>query len=64
MEVGSRLNETNMGRNDDALSPRKKKKVKLSGIMSPQERNKMRGVSFEGITREYRDKVLVRDVNQ
>lgn len=45
MEVGSMLNETKMGRNNDALSLRKKK-VKLSGIVSPQERNKMRGVSF------------------
>jgi hypothetical protein len=45
------LNETK-----EVFSPRSRKK---GGIVSPQQRNKLRGVSFEGITREYRDKILV-----
>lgn len=61
MTNGSRLNATSLEINPEGMSPRnKRKKNKLSGLISPQERNKMRGVSFEGITREYRDKILVR----
>ena len=59
MAGSSRLNETNMGEVIEVLSPRNKMGKKHGSVVSPQERNKMRGVSFEGITREYRDKVMV-----
>jgi hypothetical protein len=42
-----------------AYSQKGTNKSKYSQMLSPKDRNKLRGVSFEGITREYRDKILV-----